>query len=228
MFKRLGSSDHSKYHFGDSVVPLQCAGALEWRIELVYRAKELSGELQREEEEALPLIAGAYSRLREFVESIELLSPQIVQPIQLLSGSIGRPRYEISFHQLETLIFMNLTVPQIAQIVGVSVSTIRRRMTYFNLSIRDTYSRINDTDLDSVVQDIQIQFPGWGNRHVYGCLVSRGIRVQFQRVRESQRRVDPVGSIMRRLTRVQRRRYAVQGPRHLWHVDGNHKLIRYG
>lgn len=215
----------------DFVISLQWAEALERRIELVYRdmiAKEVSGELDSEEQEALPLIARAYSHLREFVERIELCSPQTVQPIQCLDGSVGRPRYEISFHQLETLIFMNLSVPNIAQIVGVSVSTIRRRMSQYNLSIRDTYSRISDADLDSVVLDIQTRFPGWGNRQVYGCLVSRGIRVQFERVRESQRRVDPEGSIMRRLNRVQRRRYAVQGPRHLWHVDGNHKLIRYG
>jgi hypothetical protein len=83
----------------DSVVSRQCAEALEWRIELVYRdmiAKEVSGELDRAEQEALPLIARAYSGLREFVESSELLSTQTVQPTQLLDGFVGRPRYEIS------------------------------------------------------------------------------------------------------------------------------------
>ena len=29
-----------------------------------------------------------------------------------------------------------------------------------------------------------MQFPSWGNRLVYGWLVSHGIRVQFERVRE--------------------------------------------
>ena len=99
-------------------------------------------------------------------------------------------------------------------------------MRQYDLSIRDTYSSINDANLDSIISDIQMQFPSWGNRLVYGCLVSHGIRVQFERVRESQRRVDPEGSLLRRLYHVQRRRYAVQGPRHLWHIDGNHKLIR--
>ena len=61
----------------------------------------MSGELDRAAQEALPLIARAYSGLREFVESSELLSPQTVQLTQLLDGSIGRPRYEISvdFHE---------------------------------------------------------------------------------------------------------------------------------
>ena len=198
------------------------------RDQLVYRdliAKEVSRELGPEEVEALPFVAEAYSKLRRLVQSIELLSPQRIQPVQFLDGSIGRPRYEISYHQLETLISMHLTVPQMAHIIGVSVSTIRRRMSEYNLSIRSTYSTITDTDLDALVSEIQRTFSGWGNRHVYGSLVSRGIRVPFHRVREAQRRVDPEGSIMRRLNRVQRRRYAVESPRHLWHIDSNHKLI---
>ena len=29
-----------------------------------------------------------------------------------------------------------------------------------------------------------------------------------------------------RLQQTQRRKYSVPGPQHLWHIDGNHKLIR--
>lgn len=213
-----------------SNVSLSFAEALEYRIELVYRdmiAKEASGELNLQEQQALPLIATAFSNLRLVVENLELLPPQTVQPVLLLDGSVGRPRYGISYHQLETLISMNLTVPRIAQLLGVSVSTVRRRMREYDLSIRETYSNITDASLDAIVSDVHTQFPGWGNRLVYGWLVSHGIRVQFERVRESQRRIDPEGSMLRRLHRVCRRRYAVQGPRYLWHIDGNHKLIRY-
>jgi hypothetical protein len=53
------------------------------------------------------------------------------------------------------------------------------------------------------------------------------MRVQFHRVRESQSRIDPEGSMLRRLQYLRRRYYSVRGPQHLWHVDGNHKLIRY-
>lgn len=215
----------------DSLVSIQYAEALEMRIELVYRdmvAKEVAGEMDLAEREALPLIAGAYSQLREFVESIQALPGYISQPIQFLSGSVGRPRYEIPYHQLETLICMNLSVPKIAKIVGVSISTIRRRMNLYGLTIRATYSQMSDAELDVAVKEVQTQFPTWGNRQVYGWLMSHGIRVQFARVRECQRRTDPEGSIMRRLNRVQRRKYTVQGPRHLWHVDGHHKLIRLG
>ena len=61
---------------------------------------------------------------------------------------------------------------------------------------------------------------------MYGLLSSRGVRVQFHQIRESQSRVDPEGSFMCRLHCLYRRRYSVAGPQHLWHIDGNHKLIR--
>ena len=90
-------------------------------------------------------------------------------------------------------------------------------MSEYNLLIRNTYSAISDAELDAIVQ---------GNHQVYGSLVAHGIRVPHQRVRESQHHVDPEGSIMRWLHRVQRRQYCVHGPQHLWHIDGNHKFIR--
>ena len=43
------------------------------------------------------------------------------------------------------------------------------------------------------------------------------------------RRVNPEGVLLRalELNVVRRRSYQVQGPLSLWHIDGNHKLIRY-
>ncbi len=111
--------------------------------------------------------------------------------------------------------------------MNVSVSTIRRRMSVYNLYIQDTYSVLSDEELDVIVTTKQQEFPNWGNRQMYGYLISRNIRVQFHRVRESQSRVDPEGSIMRRLQYLHRRSYSIPGPQHLWHIDGHHKLIRY-
>ena len=56
----------------------------------------------------------------------------------------------------------------------------------YGLSIHQTYSNISDAELDAIVSDAQHLFPGWGNRQMYGYLVSRGIRIQQIRVRESQ------------------------------------------
>ena len=78
-----------------------------------------------------------------------------------------------------------------------------------------------------IVREIQSHFPTCGNRQMIGHLLARGYRVQQIRVREAQRRVDPQGAIVRRLHALNRRHYFVPAPRSLYHVDGNHKLIRY-
>ena len=125
-----------------STLSIDRAEALEWRVELVYRdivAKEVAGELAPEEREAQSHIADAYLHLWELVQSIELLPPPGARPVQVLDGSVGRPSYHIPYHQLDSLISMHLSVPQIARIVGVSVSTVRRRMSEYNLSIGSTY-----------------------------------------------------------------------------------------
>ena len=51
--------------------------------------------------------------------------------------------------------------------------------------------------------------------------------VQRSRLRASIQRVDPHATALRRRETVQRRVYSVNGPNSLWHIDGNHKLIRW-
>jgi len=62
---------------------------------------------------------------------------------------------------------------------------------------------------------------------VQAMLLTDGHRLQRQRVAESLIRVDEAGVAMRWAQAVQRRTYSVSGPNALWHIDGNHKLIRY-
>ena len=47
------------------------------------------------------------------------------------------------------------------------------------------------------------------------------------RVREAMLVTDPNGTIVRFADLVHRRRYHVPCPQALWHIDGNHKLIRW-
>lgn len=69
--------------------------------------------------------------------------------------------------------------------------------------------------------------PMLGQRNVMGQLLANGIRVQRDRVAESLLRVDPAAVAMRWSQTVVRRTYSVPSPNALWHIDGNHKLIRY-
>jgi hypothetical protein len=140
---------------------------------------------------------------------------------------LGRPRINLQRSQLVSLLNYRFTVPQISKLCGVSVRTVQRRMSEYNLFVRDCYSNISDSDLDAIVKDIQHMFPTCGNRQMLSYLQSRGIIVQQNRVRESQQRIDPANSAMRKLTLLKHQKYMVNGPLALWHIDGNHKLIRW-
>ena len=111
--------------------------------------------------------------------------------------------------------------------MGVSESTVKRRICEFGINVRDGYCDFNDEQLDRLVLQLLTEFPNSGYRRMTGFLLSAGHQVQQRRVRESMRRVDPNGVFLRAIEiRTVRRRYQVPGPQALWHIDGNHKLIR--
>ena len=195
-------------------------------MEQVYRElliRECTQGLTSDGEIGLEYIRMA---LNIFVELHEASGRHFVsQPQTEVTGSVGRPRCLIPFQQLESLVESRFTVPQIATIIGVSPRTIHRRMTEFGLSISNQYSEMTDEQLDEIVLRIQHDFPTCGNRLMHGHLLVLGLRVQQYRIRDAQRRVDPNGSLLRQLSTVNRRKYRVAGPRALYHIDGNHKLI---
>ncbi|KAF6723412.1 hypothetical protein FQA47_022497 [Oryzias melastigma] len=142
---------------------------------------------------------------------------------------MGRPRYNIEEERLKELLFLNLSVDCISKLLGVSTRTIQRRMADFGLSVRQRYSQISDEQLDQAILQIKTEMPTAGYRMVKGRLLSMGINTQWQRLTASMHRVDGLG-ILSRLTGlgcIVRRTYSVRGPLSLWHVDTNHKLIRF-
>ena len=89
-----------------------------------------------------------------------------------------------------------------------------------------TYSSIDDNQLDQMITMASNEHPGIGIRMLQGFLKSRGHRVQRERLRHSLLRTDPIGVVERWKQTVKRRHYSVKSPLSLWHIDGNHKLIR--
>ncbi|XP_041823364.1 uncharacterized protein LOC121629368 isoform X2 [Melanotaenia boesemani] len=146
-----------------------------------------------------------------------------------LSLSAGRPRLEIPRETLGTLVLSGITIRSIAEMFAVSPSTVRRRMVEEGLRKSDRYSSVGDAELDAIVLDIQHCHPNAGWRMMLGHLRSRRIHIQRSRLVESMRRVNPEGVMMRRLSiqTARRRQYSVPAPNYLWHIDGNHKLIRW-
>ncbi|KAK3744044.1 hypothetical protein QZH41_011924, partial [Actinostola sp. cb2023] len=121
----------------------------------------------------------------------------------------------------------DFTNHDIALMLGVSKRTVENRMREYQLTNWSRYSDIDNDVLDSYVQRIQSNFPRSGFKTIHGALTSQGIRVQRARLRSSIKICDPIGRRLRSMNTIHRRIYNVRSPLALWHMDGNHKLIRY-
>lgn len=136
----------------------------------------------------------------------------------------GRPKFDISEGQLQHLLQLHFSCPKIAYLLGVSLSTIRRMKEY---GLSALYPEISDMELDRLINEIRGSFLYCGYCMMDGHLRQRGIRVTQVRIRNSMHRVDPEDVVLRWREAIQRRKYRVSSPLALWHIDGNHKLIRY-
>ena len=137
---------------------------------------------------------------------------------------------EIHAETLKFLLEFGFNAREIASMLSVSIRTIQRRMANFNLREEvPRYTLISDNDLDETCREIISEFPNCGVRRMREFLLSMDIRVSWERIREAMRRTDPEGVLLRslQLNIVHRREYSVRVALALWHIDSNHKLIRY-
>ena len=104
---------------------------------------------------------------------------------------------------------MDFTAPEMAEMFGVSVRTIWRRMREHGLTIRASYTQLFDAQLYQHVRALKQHFPDDGYRCILGLLRSRDIRVPIRRVKELAR-CDPNCVCLRWITSVHRRRTFMQ------------------
>lgn len=144
-----------------------------------------------------------------------------------LSRHRGRSPLNIPEHALSSLLEQEFTQTEIAEILGCSAKTVHRQIIKYGLSGLISYSTITDENLDVIVTDFVSSFPTAGQKTLAGHLRTLGHRIQRYRIRESLYRVDPLGVEQRCRRLLHRRSYKVPGPNSLWHIDGNHKLVRW-
>ena len=195
---------------------------VEWLCSVLLR---LGGNL---EESLLPHLQEAQQMLA-ILDNDQYFSCGRYPPPVVETGIRGRPKFYIPKEQLEYFIEYGFKATDIAKMLYVSEKTVYRRLEEHGMSMRTTYSQIAESELDVLIRSISHVFPNSGYKTMRGHLLSRGLKVQESRVREAMRRTDPEGTVVRALQlRVTHRRvYSVKQPLSLWHMDGNHKLIRY-
>ena len=143
-----------------------------------------------------------------------------------IQASCGAPSFSIPKCVLENLLEEGFTISEIATILSVSERTIYRRMSQFGFS-KSEFADITDMELDVHIEKITREFPYCGETLINQFLFGKGIKVQRMRIRDSLHRVNCDGVNARKKGRLQRRVYNVTGPNHLWHLDTNHKLVRW-
>lgn len=143
-----------------------------------------------------------------------------------LEGTCGAPIFFIPKPVIGNLLQEGFTIKEISSILAVSESTIYRRMRQYGLS-KFEFTDIPDKDLDAEVEKVTVEFPYCGENFIKQILYQKGVKVQRMRIRDSILRVDQDGVNARKKGRLHRRVYNVKGPNHLWHIDTNHKLVRW-
>lgn len=145
------------------------------------------------------------------------------------TGMRGQPKLEVSKRQIQFLRELHFPWVRIAELLGISTKTLTRRRQEFQIDDEEemNWSSTGNGELREIIQEIMTITPGIGQTRMLGALHSRGIRVQRWRVREMMRELDPVGTALRWRGTIRRRKYNVRCPNVLWHIDGNHKMIRW-
>lgn len=118
-----------------------------------------------------------------------------------------------------------LTLQTLADALGVHRNILRNYLKLYGLYGR--YSNISDNDLDILTKQFKRVKPSSGLRYLIGFLRTHGVKVQKERVRKSLLRIDGLGQVLRKHTIIRREYYSPR-PNSVWHMDGHHKLIKWG
>lgn len=213
-------------------------------VPLDYLESRLEGHFQIANAIAFAIQDNASDELKQVLSNLLTFSQGLLQEIHTTTiqrerstvrsaawipskeaSSGGRPRYRITKEQIETLRETGMNWKRIALSLGISESTLYRRRQ--ELGLHESFVDIGYEELYTIVTGMLNQTPYAGESYVSGGLRARGIFVQRYRVREILSTIDPVGRALRRRAAIQRRLYNVRAPNHLWHIDGNHKLVNW-
>ena len=157
-------------------------------------------------------------------------SSRIPEVLVHRSGFVGRPRVVLNLVQVEFLRSWRFSWTRIAYTLCISRTTLWRRLKEagYDFSIDGWFTQISDDSLIKEIKRIKGTFPNCGERMVIVCLRSNGIHVPRHRVREIIRIQDPIAVFLCWMIATTRRKYSIPGLNALWHIDGLHKLIRWG
>lgn len=135
---------------------------------------------------------------------------------------------DIDIDHLKDLLDEDLHKTDIADSLNVCTKTVYRCMEKHNIT-HARFTDISDDDLAECIREVKKTHPNDGEVLMDGHLKARTppIKVPRSRLRAAIHYVDPDGVQARKSVTIKRRQYSVPCPHYMWHIDGNHKLIKY-
>lgn len=130
----------------------------------------------------------------------------------------------VDMEEVRQLRILGFSLTKIAELLEVSRRTLYRRLCGSSLV---GYTDITSHELDCVIDSYKQNHPNDGEVMIIGHLRASQLQVPRSEVRSAIHRVDSLGVGTRRSTTIRRRVYEVEAPNSVWHIDGNHKLIRW-
>ena len=138
----------------------------------------------------------------------------------------GRPRVVIEQDKIEFLRELGFNWTQIASMFGVCRRTLYAIRDEYGILSAGRFTQISDDALRHQVQILKQEMPEIGYNMMRGILRSWGIHVSTSRIQQCISEIDPINTALRWAAPTSRRHYAVPYPNFIWHIDGNHKLVR--
>lgn len=121
---------------------------------------------------------------------------------------------------------LKVSIVQIAEQLSVSRSAVYKAIADYDIQY-ERFSRMPQAHIEREVEAIKNEHPNAGEVMVQGHLASKGLHFQREKVRAAMHVVDPEGIEERKRKPIKRRVYSNPFPNYVWHIDGNHKLVRW-
>ena len=145
------------------------------------------------------------------------------------TGKRGRPAVAIDPAVLQEAMSPGRKISQsaLARTLGIHRHTLRKQLALHNIA-PPSFAAISNVDLDLLLRTFKELKPRSGWRYAYAWLADKGLRIQQSRVKASLHRIDGLRQVLQNRATINRQIYSVPFPNYLWHIDGHHKLIRWG
>jgi hypothetical protein len=144
------------------------------------------------------------------------------------TGRVGRPQKNIDRAWLQHAVSTNrnLTQHELASILGIHRNTLSYKLS--ELGLHQRFTELGDSDLDRVLKLYKCLRPNSGLRYATGFLRRHSLKIQRDCVRDSLKRIDNLGRVLRQQDAILRRKYISRHSRAVLHIDGHRKLILWG